>query len=202
MAWIESVSQSKAAGRLKVVYDRVKGRDGQVDNILSVHSLRPHTLEGHMMLYKSVLHHSGNSLPLWLLEALGVRVSLLNACAYCVQHHLVGMRAAIANPVRAETMRLSLETGAFESSFDAPAVALLRYADKLTLAPSTMEEGDINALRSTGLNDGEILEANQVIGYFAYANRTVLGLGVTTHGEAHVGLSPRISDQPYNWNHE
>ena len=39
------------------------------------------------------------------------------------------------------------------------------------------------ALREAGWDDGEILEINQVCAYFAYANRTVLGLGCSTEGE-------------------
>jgi len=41
----------------------------------------------------------------------------------------------------------------------------------------------IETLRAAGASDGEILEVNQVTGYFAYANRVVLGLGVTLDGE-------------------
>ena len=44
-------------------------------------------------------------------------------------------------------------------------------------------------LPAVGLDDGEILEVNQVTAYFAYANRTVQGLGVTTHGDV-LGLLP------------
>ena len=202
MAWTESVPYSSAVGRLKAAYDRVRSGTGQIDNILSVHSLRPHTLEGHMTLYKSVLHHSGNSLPLWLLEALGVRVSLLNGCSYCVKHHLAGLRASVSQTARVDLIQIALETGAFEPVFDVRCAALLRYADKLTSAPSSLIEDDLAELRAAGLNDGEILEANQVVSYFAYANRTVLGLGVTTDGEAHIGLSPRHSDQADDWRHE
>ena len=57
------------------------------------------------------------------------------------------------------------------------------YAFKLTITPAEMHEVDIESLRDTGWNDGEILEINQVAAYFAYANRTVLGLGVTAEGE-------------------
>ena len=49
-------------------------------------------------------------------------------------------------------------------------------------------------------DDGEILEVNQVVAYFCYANRTVLGLGVTTEGDI-IGLSPNENDDPDNWNH-
>jgi len=34
---------------------------------------------------------AGNTLPGWLLEPIGVYVSLLNNCAYCVDHHAVGL---------------------------------------------------------------------------------------------------------------
>ena len=43
--------------------------------------------------------------------------------------------------------------------------------------------GNIHALREAGLDDGETLEANQIIGYFNYVNRCLNGLGVTTEGD-------------------
>ncbi len=48
---------------------------------------------------------------------------------------------------------------------------------------------DIEALRAAGCDGGEILEANQVIAYVAYANSTALSLGVTTKGDI-LGLPP------------
>ena len=56
-------------------------------------------------------------------------------------------------------------------------------------------------LREAGFDDGEILELNQVSAYFAYANRTVLGLGITTAGDI-IGLSPGDSSDPDNWSHQ
>ncbi len=39
-----------------------------------------------------------------------------------------------------------------------------------------------------------------MVSYFAYANRTVLGLGVNTDGDV-LGLSPGDNDDPDNWSH-
>ena len=50
MSWIKTISYEDADPSLKKIYDRVKGPDNAVDNVLSVHSLRPHTLVGHMTL--------------------------------------------------------------------------------------------------------------------------------------------------------
>ena len=79
MSWIEEIPYEAAKGQLKKLYERVKGPGNQIDNVLSVHSLRPHSLLGHMTLYKNVLHNRNNSLDKWYLEALGVYVSFLNA---------------------------------------------------------------------------------------------------------------------------
>ena len=64
-----------------------------------------------------------------------------------------------------------------------------------------MEQAHIQRLRDSGLEDGDILEINQVVAYFAYANRTVLGLGVTTSGDE-LGLSPNDPKNPENWGHQ
>ena len=55
-------------------------------------------------------------------------------------------------------------------------------------------------LQVAGRNDGRILEANQVIAYFAYANRTVLGLGVATEGDI-LGLAPANLEDSDDWSH-
>ena len=75
MAWIKTIPFEAATGKLAALYRRVTGPDDTVDNIMMAHSLRPHTMEAHMAVYKYVLHHSGNEVPKWFLETLGVWVS-------------------------------------------------------------------------------------------------------------------------------
>lgn len=109
MTWIKTVSYDESSGRLRALYDRLKAPNDPVDQILQSHSLRPHTLEGHMALYKNVLHHSGNRLPKWILETIGVYVSFLNGCSYCVEHHFVGLRKLLGDEARATELRGILE---------------------------------------------------------------------------------------------
>ena len=45
-----------------------KGPDNNVENIIMLHSWRPHSIEGHMAIYKYMLHHSSNTTPKWFLE--------------------------------------------------------------------------------------------------------------------------------------
>ena len=200
MSWIKSVPYGEASGRLRALYDRIKGPGDYLDKIIQVHGLRPHSLEGHMALYKSVLHHTGNRLPVWWLETLGVYVSLLNSCSYCVEHHFAGLGRLLEDPERAAAIRRALEAAHFEEVFDGREIAMLRYAEQLTRDPGALSRAAIEAMLEAGLDAGEILEVNQVASYFAYANRTVLGLGVTSAGDR-LGLSPPDTDAALDWRH-
>lgn len=200
MTWIKTISFKDAKGKLKRLYERVVGPDGNVDNILMAHSLRPHSLEGHMALYKNVLHHNGNALEKYWLEALGVFVSHLNQCDYCVEHHYQGYKRLIGDEAKAERFYQLLKQDNLEELFQPKEICLFRYARKLTLSPGSLVEYDVKQLNDAGYCDGEILEVNQVVAYFNYANRTVLGLGVNTKGDI-LGLSPGDSDDPDNWSH-
>ncbi len=200
MSWIKTISYEDASPPLRKLLDRVKGPDGYIDNILLVHGLRPHTLQGHMMLYKNVLHHQGNALEKWFLESIGVLVSHLNACTYCVEHHFAGLRKLLNDDARAISIRSALETQKFTDAFTTAEASALVYVVTLTTAPGTIEASTIDTLRTAGFDDGKILEINQVASYFAYANRTVLGLGVSLKNDV-LGLAPGDSEDPENWSH-
>lgn len=201
MTWIGIIPYDEASGLLRRLYDRVKGPDNNVDNIMLAHSLRPHTMEGHMTLYKYVLHHPRNRLPKSLLETIGVYVSMLNKCQYCEEHHLAGLSRLLANDDRVSQIRHALVAGDPAAAFSGRELAALTYAERLTTDVAGVTVEDIDALRSAGFDDGEILEINQVTAYFAYANRTVLGLGINTEGDI-IGLSPGDSSDPDNWAHQ
>ncbi len=200
MSWIHRISYADSEGELRNLYDRIKGPDDNVDNIMLAHSLRPHSMQGHMTLYKYVLHHPRNTLPKAYLEAIGVYVSSLNNCDYCVDHHFAGMVRLLDDSARAASIRHALQARQPQDAFEGAKLAGLNYANKLTLHADQMTEADIEAMRRAGLDDGQILEINQVTAYFNYANRMVLGLGIDTSGDI-IGLSPGDSTDPDNWSH-
>jgi len=201
MAFIKVISPQQAQARLAKVYKQIQAPDGQVDNVLQIHSLRPHTLQGHMAIYKAVLHHSSNQLPEWYLEAVGVLVSRLNGCAYCASHHAEGLKRLLkAEGMEVDGYLLALQQQLPAEPFTPAEQLGLAYAAKLTRTPGSIELADIEALLEAGLDDGEILELNQVAAYFAYANRTVSGLGVNTEGEV-IGQSPATGDDDSGWSH-
>ena len=202
MSWIKTINFENATGALKKIYEKVTGPNNNVDNVLQIHSLRPHTLKGHMALYKNVLHHHNNTLPKWYLESLGVFVSWLNQCDYCVEHHAEGLKKLLADDVEQfEKIMYAIKRNRPEEAFEEKLLKGMEYGKKLTLSHHWMTQNDLEELKVAGFEDGEILEINQVVSYFNYVNRTVVGLGVNTQGDV-LGLSPNNNENPDDWGHQ
>ena len=182
-AWIKMVSDEEADDALLEVLHLARTPHGTVDNVMRVHSLRPNTMKGHVLLYRAALHDEANTLPEWLQETISSYVSILNNCPYSLANHWANARHLMGDEAKADAVEKALHARAPETVFDGLELALLQYAQKLTLTPGEMNKADVDALKQHGVDDGQILEANQIIGYFNYVNRQLNGLGVTTDGD-------------------
>jgi uncharacterized peroxidase-related enzyme len=182
-AWIRMIEDQDADPELLEVLKLARTPHGTVDNVMRVHSLRPNTMKGHVMLYRAALHDDANTLPMWLQEVIGSYVSLLNDCDYSYANHWTNAKHLMGDDAKADAAEAALKNRKPGDAFGGKTLALLRYAQKLTLTPGDMVREDVTALTAAGVEDGEILEANQIIGYFNYVNRCLNGLGVTTEGD-------------------
>jgi len=64
------------------------------------------------------------------------------------------------------------------AGLDERRTAMLEYAEKLTLRPTSVTREDVDALRATGFSDEDVLHICEVTAYYAYVNRIADGLGV------------------------
>jgi uncharacterized peroxidase-related enzyme len=55
---------------------------------------------------------------------------------------------------------------------------MLDYAAKLTEAPATVDQADVDQLRAAGFDDRGIHDICAITAYFAFVNRIADGLGV------------------------
>ncbi len=192
-AWIEMISDEKADPELLETLSMARTPHGTVDNVMRVHSLRPNTMKGHVVLYRAALHDDGNTLPTWFQETVSSYVSILNECPYSLANHWANARHLIGDDARADAIEAAMHAHDLGQVFDGAELAMMRYAEKLTLSPGRMVQEDVTAMRDAGVDDGQILEVNQIIGYFNYVNRCLNGLGVTTDGDI-VGYYSKAGD--------
>jgi uncharacterized peroxidase-related enzyme len=173
MPFIKTISPEHADGRLKDIYDGLKKSRGKIAEVHKIQSLNPAALADHMELYMTVMFGK-SPLKRYQREMLGVVVSAANKCDYCISHHEQALLAYWKDEQKTKLLisdreKLDLsETDRF----------LCTLAEKLTLNQNKNYNADIESLKERGLSDRAIHDTVQVIAYFNYVNRLVLGLGV------------------------
>lgn len=133
-------------------------------------------------------------------ELLAAYVSALNGCKFCQESH--ESCAVRFGQAAGQAARLVTD---FESvTLSNPKLQpILHYARKLTAAPATATQEDIDAILAAGWQEAAIVYANLVCGFFGQLNRLVEGLGIPADAQAsllagralHEGGYPSVGPQ-------
>jgi alkylhydroperoxidase family enzyme len=81
MAWIKTVGEDQAVGRLAEIYQKYRGRNGMVPNIMQAFSLKPE-LVGAVANTFQVATFGGSKLTRVQEEMIATVVSSINRCHY------------------------------------------------------------------------------------------------------------------------
>ncbi|MGB2602004.1 MAG: carboxymuconolactone decarboxylase family protein, partial [Candidatus Sulfotelmatobacter sp.] len=88
MARVGLIERESASPEVREIYDiALRGKPGNIQKALAN---RPEMLKNFLPFYASV----GRSLDRRLYELIYLRVSLINACHYCTQHHVASSKRA------------------------------------------------------------------------------------------------------------
>lgn len=82
MAWIRTVTDAAARGRLAQLFEAARARAGRVAGIVRLMSLQPAVLDASMRLYMATTTDPRAPLPRWFRELIAVEVSRGNRCFY------------------------------------------------------------------------------------------------------------------------
>lgn len=183
MSWIKTIAPNEADGHTKEIYEKILRQDRSLDNIIISQSIRPLSLESYLLLSDKLTNSRENKLPAWLIEAIGIYVSYLNSCEYCIEHHYNRLNKMMPIKSKVEKIRSALADDQPGEVLDVWEEAIMRYAKSLTQNPATITSEIIDELRLCGLEDEEILEVNQLVSFINYTNRIALGLGVAIENQ-------------------
>ena len=162
IAWIDTVAPDDASGRTREIYDGLTARNGRIHNLYRAHSLRPETMESSDLLYQAVLHCADNTLEAWCGELIATYTAALCQCRYAYLNHGANFVHHFPDKERGQRIMDALWTSLPRDEFDDKTLALLDYAEKLTLRPQDMDHSDASLLRAAGVDEGELVEANQI----------------------------------------
>jgi AhpD family alkylhydroperoxidase len=119
MARVSYVEVEQASPEVREFYEKtLKGNPGSVQKLIAH---RPETLKAFLPFYASV----GRALDRRLYEMVYIRVSMINGCRYCLQHHLAASKRV---GLTAQDWQ-GLKEGDY-SSFSSKEQAALKFAER------------------------------------------------------------------------
>ena len=166
MARITLISSESATAEVKEIYEKtLRGKPGNAQKALAH---RPEMLKNFLSFYASV----GRSLDRKLYELIYLRVSLINGCHYCTQHHVASSKRV---GLSAEDLA-ALKVGNY-SRFGAKEQSALTYVEKLTRAPHEITQTDFDEIKKH-FPDPEVVDLHMLVGLANLTNRLTDPLGL------------------------
>jgi uncharacterized peroxidase-related enzyme len=166
MARISLIAPESASPEVREIYDTVlRGKPGNVQKALAH---RPEMLKNFLTFYASV----GRSLDRKLYELVYLRISFINGCRYCTQHHVASSkRAGLTGDDY-----WALKAGNY-SRYSEKERTALTYVEKLTRAPNEITDADFDELKKH-FPEPEIVDLHMLAGLANLTNRITDPLGL------------------------
>lgn len=133
----------------QALLEGVKKQLGSVPNLFRITANSPQALEGYLGLNSAL---SKGALSVQTRERIALAVAETNGCSYCLAaHNYLGTNLA---KLSAEEISVNRRG----SSLDAKAAAAVEFAVAITQQRGKVSESEVNAIRSAGYSDAEIVE--------------------------------------------
>ena len=145
---------------------------GFLPNFYAAQVRRPDLIECEVNLMGTILLKDG-ALSRKQKEYIFLVCSAANLSTYCVTAHCEMVRMLKLDGPEPEQIAID-HVHAKISMADK---ALLNYCSKLNNSPPKMRSADVDALRTYGFSEQQILEAIVVVGFAQFANTVAFGLG-------------------------
>jgi len=166
MARISYIEPETASPEVQQIYEhRLRGKPANVHKAMA-HN--PQALTAFLAFYAA----AGKSLDRKLWELVYLRVSFINRCGYCTEHHIASSKRT---GLGSEDWK-AVKSGNLER-FIKPEQVALRYAEKLTRTPADVTETDVAALKPH-FSDQQIVDLHLLVGLANLTNRFTDPLGL------------------------
>jgi uncharacterized peroxidase-related enzyme len=183
--FIETISEAKAEGKVRAVYESDQSSLGYVPNHAKVFSLRPDVLEA----WRSFQGSIRKNLRLRRYELVTLAAAKALNCRYCLLAHGSILNK---NGVSVDQLRAIL-TDFHDAGLEPAEVAIMDFAEKIARSANEMTQADVDVLRALGLEDVEILDITLTATMRCFASKTFNALGAGSDA-VYDDLEDQLSD--------
>ena len=187
MTFLRTISDDEATGKVAAIYQRQRETSGYVPDSTRVLTTRPDVLVAYTRFLETI--RGGFTLPMrdWRL------ISLLAArhipSTYCSLAYGKGLLGDLDSPDAV----LAVQRDFRNAGLSARDVAMLDYAEKVTLEAPSIRQADIDRLRGHGFSDEQISDIALCAAFRNFISRFFDAVGATPADE-YRSLAPAFRD--------
>jgi uncharacterized peroxidase-related enzyme len=172
LTWLRVPTEDELPAEVLELWQPSLEKLGFVPNVLRLYALRPSRLLAWNAHYEEAMK-GDSTLTKAEREMIAVVVSVTNDCAYCIAAHSAALRKLTKDPALAD----QIASDHTQADVSERMKRALDFAVKLTVAPASMSEGDVERLREAGWTDEDVMDITEVAGVFNFSNRMASALG-------------------------
>ncbi|WP_420863921.1 peroxidase-related enzyme [Algirhabdus cladophorae] len=161
-------------------FDVCQDKLGMIPNVLQAYAFDVDKLNAFTALYNDLML-AGSGLTKLEREMIAVVVSSVNKCFYCLTAHGAAVRELSGDPKLGELMVMNFRA----ADLDARTMAMLEFAESVTVASHKITEADRQGLRDHGFGDRDIWDIVNVAGFFNMTNRVASATAMQPNDDYH-----------------
>lgn len=169
MSYLQEVPPDE---KTSATFKNIKDAFGFIPNFFRAQTMRPDLIDAEVRLTDAILLNEG-ALTRQQKEYIFLVCSAANLSTYCVTAHCEMVRMLRIEGPEPEQVAVDHTS----TTLPMPLKALLNFAVKLNGQPTKVAAADIEALRTYGFSDQQIMETVIVVGFAKFANFVAFGLG-------------------------
>lgn len=153
-------------GDIREKITAVQDRSGFIPNVFLALAHRPDEFRAFFAHHDALMDKDGG-LTKAEREMIVVATSAANNCHYCVIAHGAILRIRAKNPLIADQVAVNFR----KADITTRQRVMLEFALKVCTDAASVEEADLDALRTQGFSDEDIWDIGAITAFFAQSNR-------------------------------
>lgn len=173
ISWLHVPELDELPDDARTLLERADEKLDILPNVFKVFALTPKHFMLWFRYYDHLMRSDTSELTRAEREMIGLVVSGLNRCEYCLGAHGAYLRELEPDHVKAEVITQNHR----RADLSPRERAMLDFAAALTETSDAMSPQDLEAMRAVGMSDAAIFEVAQVAAMFNFTNRLANALG-------------------------
>ena len=165
MSRIATVDPASVDSHGQEIFAEIHEAFGRIPNLFKTYAHHPPLLEANWYKVKRVMMEG--VLPRKVKESIAVLVSMDNSCSYCIAAHEGALQSIGISSNEIKIIETDLEN----ADFTQKEKSLIKLARKANSTPLQISDEEVEATRTTGATDAEIVEALGVMEVFTAFNK-------------------------------